>query len=80
MKETGAKGALEVLQDVQPMQKVPQSWSYGTFHQNNPIYMNLLVAQDQAQVVKEDPCARQPVSFCLWFEISEATQTTPSDG
>ena len=46
MKEAGVKSALEVLNDVQPMQKVPQSWSYGTFHQNNPIYMNMLVAQE----------------------------------
>lgn len=64
MKETGTKGALEMLQDVQPMQKIPQSWSYGTFHQNNPIYMNMVVAQDQAQNDREDVQARLPVSFC----------------
>jgi len=41
MKE--AKSALEVLEQNNPSLMVPQSWSYGTFHQNNPVYISMLV-------------------------------------
>jgi hypothetical protein len=38
---------LEVLQQVQPEALVPSSWSYGTFHQNNPVYINMVKAAEQ---------------------------------
>ena len=38
--------AVQILQSVQPSAKVPTSWDYGTFHQNNPVYINMVRAAD----------------------------------
>ena len=38
--------AMDMLQQVQPSAMVPSSWNYGTFHQNNPVYINMVRAAD----------------------------------
>jgi hypothetical protein len=46
------QSALETLSQVQPQALVPTSWSYGTFHQNNPVYINLVKAGASAPPVQ----------------------------
>jgi hypothetical protein len=46
MKVTSNLNPMDMLQQVQPSAMVPSSWNYGTFHQNNPVYINMVRAAD----------------------------------
>ena len=39
--------AVETIQQAAPEAMVPSSWGYGTFHQNNPVYINMVRTQLQ---------------------------------
>ena len=47
MKVTSNLNPMDMLQQVQPSAMVPTSWNYGTYHQNNPVYINMVRAADQ---------------------------------
>jgi hypothetical protein len=53
MKVTSNLNPMDMLQEVQPSAMVPQSWSYGTYHQNNPVYINMVRAADQQVGIKK---------------------------
>jgi len=44
MKQNQQTTAIDTIQQVIPQAMVPSSWGYGTFHQNNPLYINMVKA------------------------------------
>ena len=39
---TAIHNPIDSIQHVIPQAMVPSSWGYGTFHQNNPLYINIV--------------------------------------
>jgi hypothetical protein len=44
---------MDVIQEALPQAMVPSSWGYGTFHQNNPLYINMVKGSTPAATLSQ---------------------------